>query len=988
MDQKRWRQLDNILQSALGLSPDDRESYLRRAFADDEALEREIRSLLAAHQEAGSFLESPAIEAAARVIAHSQDEEPLNAFASFAGLTVSHYRVLEKLGHGGMGVVWKARDTRLDRFVALKFLPAARMADPERRRRLFQEARAASALNHPNIITIYDIDHTCLEGVAADFIAMEFVPGKPLNRLVSHRGLPLRETVQYAIQIADALAAAHAAGILHRDLKPGNIMVNESGCVKVLDFGLAKLTDPAFSAVAAAQTTTEPLMTGKGTIVGTVPYMSPEQAEGKKVDPRSDIFSFGALLYEMITGRRAFSGDSMASILSAILRDRPKPTGELVPVVPRQLDRIVARCLEKHAGRRYQHAGDLKLDLQQVSEELAEGLPGMQENPGKRRPVRPWMLAAAFVAVAIAAGLGWRLPNRHQAPPVWKVTQLTSDSGLSGFSALSPDGKLVSYTAESGVNAERDLYIRQLAGGQPIRLTFDGAVHGAPDFSPDGTKIVFRSNRNGGGIYETPAFGGDVRLIARDGLDPRYSPDGSQIAYWVGAGGVAIAVPGAGALWVAPVAGGSPRQVGSNFTSARFPIWAPDGKHLLVAGYTSPKSYDASALDWWVVDASTGSAIRTGAYDALVRAGLQALDFGWMPAPGCWSEGDTVISSIQSGDVQNLWGIVLSPQTGKVNGELKRLTMGAGNEVRPSCGPGGMVAFTRLETTRDLWALPFDLDRGSPRGPLERISNSPAHRYSVSLSRNGRYAAFATESSSQSAIWLRDLASGKETRVAGSSLLHRFPVVDFSGSRVLYSVYEKDNKRAVYVSAPGGAPEKLCEGCLRATDWSRDEKTILVYGGGPYQIDVLDLATRQQTPLLKHPTYNLLYGRFSPDNRRVSFTARVGPDRSRIAIAPVDGPKQSAWIDIAEGRHEDWVNWSPDGKTLYFTSDRDGNRCLWGQRIDPISHRPAGEPFAAQHLHGRVSYRTAGWEAAARRIAMVLFEETGNVWMISRSGAR
>jgi Tol biopolymer transport system component len=566
------------------------------------------------------------------------------------------------------------------------------------------------------------------------------------------------------------------------------------------------------------------------------------------------------------------------------------------------------------------------------------------------------------------------------------VTQLTSDSGLSGFSALSPDGKLVAYSAESGVNGERDLYVRQLAEGQPVRLTFDGAVNTTPDFSPDGAKIVFRSNRDGGGIYEIPALGGDVRLIAPGGLNPRYSPDGSQIAYWVGAGGVVVAVPGAGAIWVAPVAGGRPRQVGSSFTSARFPIWAPDGKHLLVAGYTSPKAYDASAIDWWVVDSNTGHAVRTGASGVLARAGLQTRDSGSIPAPGCWSAGDnTVISSIRSGDVQNLWGIGLSPQTGKVNGELKRLTMGAGNEVWPSCGPGGVVAFTRLETTRDLWALPFDLDRESARGPLERITNSPAIRYYVSLSGNGHYAAFAAESSGQSAIWLRDLASGKETRVAGSSLLHRYPVVDFSGSRVLYSVYEKE-KRVVYVSAPGGAPEKVCEGCLRATDWSRDEKTILVYGGDPYQIDVLNLAARQQTPLLKHPTYKLLYGRFSPDNRWVSFTARVGPDRSRIAIAPVDGPKpipESAWIDIAEARYEDWANWSPDGKTLYFTSDRDGNRCLWGQRIDPISHRPAGEPFAARHLHGRVSYRTAGWDAAAGRIAMVLFEETGNVWMIS-----
>jgi hypothetical protein len=195
----------------------------------------------------------------------------------------------------------------------------------------------------------------------------------------------------------------------------------------------------------------------------------------------------------------------------------------------------------------------------------------------------------------------------------------------------------------------------------------------------------------------------------------------------------------------------------------------------------------------------------------------------------------------------------------------------------------------------------------------------------------------------------------------------------------------------VYVSAPGGTPEKLCEGCLRATDWSRDEKTLLMFGGNPYQIDVLDLASHRQTPLLKHPTYNLLYGRFSPDNRWVSFTARIQPNRGRIAIAPVDGPKpvpESAWITIAEGRVDDWANWSPDGKTLYFISSRDGHSCLWGQRIEASSRRPVGEPFAVQHLHGRVSYRQMGWSAAGGRIGLVLAEDTGNIWMMWRSGAR
>jgi Tol biopolymer transport system component len=317
--------------------------------------------------------------------------------------------------------------------------------------------------------------------------------------------------------------------------------------------------------------------------------------------------------------------------------------------------------------------------------------------------------------------------------------------------------------------------------------------------------------------------------------------------------------------------------------------------------------------------------------------------------------------------------------------------MGAGNETDVSCAPGGALAFTSLETRRDLWSLPLDLDRGTSKGGLERITQGPAMRERASLSNNGRYVAFASDQSGRSNIWMRDLATGKESSVANSSFVQRYPLINASGARIAFSVFERD-QRMLYIAAPGGAPEKLCEGCLQATDWSRDEKTILVFGGNPYQINVLELASHRQAPLLMHPSQHLLYGRFSPDNRRVSFTVRTEPNRGRIAIAPVDGPKpvpETAWITIAQSDPLDWADWSPDGKTLYFPSDRDGHNCLWGQRLEASSHRPMGEAFAVQHFHGRVSYRSlGGWSAAGGRIAMVLVEETGNIWMMSRLHAR
>jgi Tol biopolymer transport system component len=388
-----------------------------------------------------------------------------------------------------------------------------------------------------------------------------------------------------------------------------------------------------------------------------------------------------------------------------------------------------------------------------------------------------------------------------------------------------------------------------------------------------------------------------------------------------------------------------------------------------------------------------GAAEKTGALDALVRAGLKSGAFAvapTIPRPGCWSAANTVIFSGVSGDTQNLWEIDVSPRAGKVSGGLRRLTAGAGNELDPSCLSGSVTTFTNLENRIGVWALPFDLDRGTSRGALERITQGPAGHEHASLSSNGRYVAFASDQSGRGSIWMRDLATGKDSRVASSSFVHRYPVINASGSKIAFSAYEKD-KRVVYVTAPGGAPEKLCEGCLRATDWSRDEKNLLVFGGNPYQINVLDLASHQQTALFKHREYSLLYGRFSPDNRWVSFTVRTQPNRGRIVVAPVDGPKpvaESAWITIAEEEAEDWANWSPDGKTLYFTSRRDGRSCLWGQRIDASAHRSTGDAFAVQHFHGRLSYHRGGWSAAGGRIGLVLGEDTGNVWMMSRPSSR
>jgi serine/threonine protein kinase len=297
------------------------------------------------------------------------------------GQQVGSYQILSLLGSGGMGVVYKARDIRLKRFVAIKVLPADQISDPERRRRFIQEARAASALNHPNIITIYEIGRE----QDTDFIAMEYVNGKTLDQRIPRKGMKLNEALKVAIQTADALAKAHSAGIIHRDLKPTNVMVTDEGQVKVLDFGLAKLTEVESD---EGGTRTTQLETEEGTIVGTVSYMSPEQAECKKVDARSDIFSFGAVLYEMVTAQKAFQGESKLLALAAIANREPKAVSQLVSAVPHDLEKIINRCLRKDRERRYQYMADVKINLQELKEESDSGTLAVKP-PVVRRIWRP-----------------------------------------------------------------------------------------------------------------------------------------------------------------------------------------------------------------------------------------------------------------------------------------------------------------------------------------------------------------------------------------------------------------------------------------------------------------------------------------------------------------------------------------------------------------------------------------------------------------------
>ena len=895
--------------------------------------------------------------------------------------SLSHYELLEPLGEGGMGTVYRAVDTRLGRPVAVKVLRGEAAISVESRKRFMQEARAASGLNHPHIITIYDIGQD--DGV--DFIAMEYVPGQSLARLIGRPGITLDDTLNRAIQIADALAAAHAAGIVHRDLKPANIMVSDKGSVKVLDFGLAKLTTSHANlsaddlASTETQVTQEPL-TERGAVLGTTPYMSPEQAEGKPTDARSDVFSFGAVLYEMATGRRAFDGETKMATLAAILEREPTRPADLNAAVPIDLEKVIARCLRKDPARRWQSMADLKVALEELREDGrgSRAASARLSKVGNKRRVMPFVLAGAIGtgAVVVAAWL-LRMPPAAESPRR-ALVRLTSDVGWTDYPAISFDGRIVAYASDRSGEGNLDIWIQQIPNGVPVRVTRHAADDVDPSFSADGSRIAFQSSRPEVGIYVVPTLGGDERLLVERGFSPRFSPNGMWLAY-------GVSESAGSQIYIAPASGGPATKIAPGFYLARAPVWSPDGNALLFWGQRDRDAPPENNVDWYVSDLKGGPPIRTEARGAL--AGEQFEAFHGLPTPDAWS-GNRIVFHGHVGDSSNLWQAGIAPQTRRVSAP-QRVTFGTTDEASASTTSSGRMVFMSRTSGADIWKLSIDTDRVRAQDTVTRLTQDLSDDYDPSISEDGRTLAFRSRRGGNFDVFSRDLVTGQETAVMATPA-DDYPVISPDGSRIAYSFSQNGKMPMFIVGLNGGAPEQVCDDCGEVDQWAPDGKTLLfVTARDPSGIGLLRPGSPPQRDWLRHPAYGLFNGRLSSDGGWVSFNARpnsLAP--ARVMVAKVNGASvvaETDWIVVAEDG--DAPAWSPDGNVLYFWSNRDGSPCLWAQHLDPTTKRPSGSLVSVHHFHSRgLSWRNlylgAPDIAVARdKIVFNLGEHTGNVWM-------
>ncbi len=756
--------------------------------------------------------------------------------------------------------------------------------------------------------------------------------------------------LSYAYQITDGLAKAHAAGIVHRDLKPMNIMVTEEGLVKILDFGLAKLTEDVPDAHADLTMTLgsdgKP-RTEEGFILGTAAYMSPEQAEGKNIDARSDIFSFGTVLYEMLTGQKAFEGESRIKILSAVLNDDPPPVTAENRAIPPELERILVRCLRKDPQRRWQTMSDLKVALQDLKEESASGKLQSAVIPAKSGKRTALILTSTLLFVAVSAILFKLFLFKSKKSIEYAIpTRLTFDSGLTTSPTVSGDGNLMAYASDREGSRTFDIWIQHVSAGGARRLTDHPADDWSPSISPDQSKVVFRSERDGGGIYLIDVQTKKEQRIVDGGYSPQFLPDGNLISYVVIP---ASRDPERHQIFLTSPDGRSPRPFHPDFCiqetikGAR-PVWSPDGKYVIFRGR---RIGDPRSSDWWVAPIEGGVPVRTHAIENLAHAPMET------QFPVGWAGHDIYFLSGTTFEGVNIFRVPINQRDWTIKGPSEPITIAPLMISNVFIARDGRAFYSAMTALMSPWYVAAKPDEGIVIAAIpEKLSPDLMQKLWPSISRDGTKVAFIAYGGHQATdieIRLRDLTTGQETKIPTQApSLASSPRLSPDGETLAYRDRVSGSWRAFVLPKGAAYGREICESCL-ILDFFPDSAFVLTIGKSG-QLEKTSLQTGESTPIFPVEVESLWDACLSPDGEWVAILTGEPDGRRAIRIIPIPGPPlaQKNAIPIAEDhRYLSTPDWSPNGRYLYFLSEKNDHCSILAQELDPETKKPVGEPREA-----------------------------------------